>query len=100
VNGQPWPVWDGKTAWLPRGAYVVESASAGSGLRLTSLNGDLRSARTEGAGLEFSYESSARAFAQFNRKPDLVEIDGAPARLEWFGDVLILPRGQHIVSVR
>jgi hypothetical protein len=100
VNGRPWPVWDGATAWLPRGAFVVESAPSAPELRLTSLNADLRSASTDGTGVEFAYESGARAFARFNRKPTSVEIDGAPAELQWFGDVLVLPRGQHIVSIR
>jgi hypothetical protein len=72
--------------------------------RILDFNGNLKSASAEAAGLEFAYESSSRALAILDRAPVSVEVDGAPIRPEVLSSgttyTLILPRGQHIVSVK
>jgi hypothetical protein len=101
VDGRPWPISDGKTIWLPPGAHVIEAATQEPGLRVLDINGDFRSARTVPGGVELAYESSARVFATLSEKPVVVEIDGentVPELLD--GKVLVLPRGQHVVSIR
>lgn len=104
VNGRLWPAWDGELLWLPPGRYEVEPAAEHPPVRLLDFNGELRSAKVAPQGLEFSYESSSRAYAVFDRKPTSVEVDGeaATVRLIEEGDrfTLVLPRGQHWVGVR
>ena len=68
-------------------------------MRLMDFNGDLTSASATSVGLEFAYHSGARAFALLERPARRVEIDGVPCRPETTGNVLLLPRGQHIVTV-
>jgi hypothetical protein len=102
VDGRPWPVSDGKTVWLTPGAHVIEAATATqeAGLRVYDFNGELTSARTIAGGIELAYQSSARVMAVLNEAPGALEIDGetvVPTLLE--GNVLVLPRGQHIVSI-
>lgn len=101
VNGRPWPILSDDTVWLPPGAHVVDAGAASPKLRVTSFNGNLRSASTNASGIEISYSSSSRALATVDRRPEFVEIDGVIVKPEWFGETtLVLPRGQHIVSLR
>lgn len=104
VNGRLWPAWDGETVWIPAGRHEVEPSSETPAVRLLDLNAELRSARTTGSGIEFSYESSSRAYAVLDRKPAAVEIDGEAAGVRVIEDgerfTLALPRGQHWVAVR
>ena len=50
-------------------------------------------------GLEFAYQSAARAMATLERTPNKVEVDGSEVKPEMTGNVLILPRGQHLVTI-
>jgi hypothetical protein len=101
VDGQPWPATDGETLWLPAGTHAVSAAAPRSGPNVTDLNADLKAARAVGAnGLEFSYQSGARAIAILDRAPQRVEIDGVAGAPAMAGPrTLLLPRGQHIVKV-
>jgi hypothetical protein len=101
VDGRPWPATDGETIWLPAGAHAVSAGTPRSGPNITHLNGDLKAARTLGVnGLEFSYQSGARAIAILDRVPLHVEIDGVEGAAATAGlKTLLLPRGQHIVKV-
>jgi hypothetical protein len=105
VDGQLWAAQDEDTLWLPAGAHAVEPAPPGGGPRLVALNGELRSAVATGAhGLEFTYQSDARAIAIVSRKPVSLQIDGVEqppsAFLHPMSPVtLLLPRGQHFVTL-
>jgi len=99
VDGQPWPALDGHAIWLPAGPHSVEPAPVPAPLRLLALNGDLRAARVlSSSSIEFSYQSSARAIAIFDRTPATLEIDGAAAPPP-SSTFVLLPRGQHVVTV-
>ncbi len=104
VNGRLWPATDGKTVWLPPGPHVIERAAADPPLRLTDLNGVLRTAAAANGGIEFSYEADSRAIAVFDKRPSGFLLDGEPADLAAeegpAGFVVVLPAGQHIVSAR
>lgn len=101
VDGQPWPVQSDSLLFLPAGAHSVEAGGESPALRVTHFTGELTSAQVlDGHAVELAYKSSARAFAILNRKPIHVEIDGAAYPPELAGaDALILPRGQHIVTI-
>jgi hypothetical protein len=49
--------------------------------------------------MEFAYQSSARALATMDHTPHKIEIDGAEMKPVMSGNVLILPRGQHLVTL-
>jgi hypothetical protein len=101
VDGQPWPVRDAETVWLPAGVRSIEAAQIESGPWLVRLNGELKAARSVDAHtIEFTYQSAARAIAVLNRTPLKVEIDFVPATAIRGGPkTLLLPRGQHIVTL-
>ena len=101
VDDLPWPVVDGETLWLPPGAHAVEAGKDLPGLHLVRLNAELQDARRVGVdGVEFSYESSARAIAVFDRRPLKLLLDGADEPLQLAGpNTILLPRGQHIVTI-
>jgi hypothetical protein len=99
VDGALWPLTDGTTAWLPAGTHVVETAAKAPGIRVLGLNGDITSARSTSDGTEFSYRSNARAMAILDGTPVRLEIDGMETTPQMTGNVLILPRGQHIVRL-
>jgi hypothetical protein len=99
VDGKPWPVLNEKTLWLPRGPHSIEPSAKATALKILDFNGDLKSAKATTDGLEFAYQSSARAMATLEHTPGKVEIDGAEVKPEMTGNVLILPRGQHLVTL-
>jgi hypothetical protein len=99
VDGKPWPVLNEKTLWLPRGPHSIEAAQKATALRMLDFNGELKSAKVNTDALEFAYQSSARAMATLEQAPRKVEIDGAEVKPEMIGNVLILPRGQHLVTL-
>ena len=99
VDGKPWPVLNGKTLWLPRGPHAIEPAGKPTSVQILDFNGDLKSARVSGDGIEFAYQSSARAMATLEKTPRKLEIDGAEVKPDMAGNVLILPRGQHLVTI-
>ncbi len=99
VDGRPWPVLNSKTLWLPRGAHSVESSAKPVPLKMLDFNGELKSAKVISDGIEFAYQSSARALATLEHAPRKLEIDGAQVSPEMSGNVLMLPRGQHLVTL-
>jgi hypothetical protein len=109
VDGRVWPVTDDRTLWLTRGAHIIEAMPAQSSLpqaavehasmRMLDFNGELTSAVSTSAGIEFTYESSARALALLDRTPLRIAIDGKEAHPQFAGKVMLLPRGQHLVTI-
>jgi hypothetical protein len=76
----------------------LEIATADPVLRFTDLNAELLSAKALANGVEFVYQSSARAFALLDREPARLEIDGEVVEGLVEGKLLKLPRGQHLVT--
>lgn len=68
-------------------------------MRVLDFNGDLKSAKSMVASIEFSYQNNARALALLDRVPTHVEIDGEEVKPDMRGNVLVLPRGQHFVTL-
>lgn len=99
VDGRPWPVRDAGVVWLPAGRHVVEVAQKDTSAHLLDLNAELRGANVSAKGFDIAYQSNSRALARLERVPAKVELDGAPVKLQMIGDVLVLPRGQHLLSV-
>jgi hypothetical protein len=104
VDGRLWPVRDDAVVWLPAGAHAVEPTDLAPPLRLLALNGNLRSAGATARSIEFAYQSSARALALVDKRPRVIELDGETAKIEvrdaGGAYLLLLPRGQHLVSVQ
>jgi hypothetical protein len=65
---------------------------------LVDLNAELHSAAVISGGIEFTYRSSARALATFETLPARFQIDGTEAHPMTVGNVVVLPRGQHVVT--
>ncbi len=99
VDGKPWPVASDTTVWLPGGTHSVEPGSKAAGLRVTGFNGELKSASITSTGVQLAYRSSARALATVDPLPRRVEIDGAEVQPQVSGNVLFLPRGQHLATL-
>lgn len=95
VDGALWPVNDGHTVWLPPGPHKIEPAPEQPFLRLMDFNGFLESATSLPKGIEFRYQSSARALAVFDRQPAKLEVDGGAVAVS--SATIQLPRGAHKV---
>ena len=100
VDGKPWPLASDTTVWLPRGAHTITVAAQRPPLRVLDFNGDVTMAAVIPQGIEFAYQSSARAMAMLERAPARVQIDGVDQAPAMLGNVLLLPRGQHLVTLR
>ena len=99
VDGKPWPFASDAAVWLVPGAHVIEPAPQPVPLRVLDFNGDLKTAAITAGGVEFAYKSNARALALLERAPARLEIDGVERAAEMSGNVLLLPRGQHLVNL-
>ena len=97
VDGLPWPVQSGDTAWLPVGQHLVEPGSADLPLRVLGFNGTLLNARWTGFTVELEYQSESRAAALLDQKPAGARVDGKePLVFSGPGHTtLLLPRGHH-----
>jgi hypothetical protein len=101
VDGGAWPFRSADTLWLPAGVHVVEPSAKETPLRIRDFNGELKSASATAGAVEFSYESTSRALAVLHGSPSGLEVDGEPRDLALLpGNVLALPRGQHLVRLR
>jgi hypothetical protein len=98
VDGQAWPVRDASTLWLPAGKHTIEAGGTDPSMRIEDFNGSIKSAVWTGRAVEFTYESNSRVFCRLSKAPSAIEIDGEPGVVA--GAQIVLPRGQHIVSVR
>ncbi|MBL8178923.1 MAG: hypothetical protein JNK48_29890, partial [Bryobacterales bacterium] len=103
VNGAPWPVRDDGVVWLPAGKHTVEAGAESPQVRLTELNAELKAVRSDATSIEFSYESSARAFARIDKPIRRLSIDGTVTEPKiWIFEeswILVLPKGQHLVTI-
>jgi hypothetical protein len=99
VDGKLWPLTDGATVWLPPGTHSIEAAAQTPAIRVLDFNGDLKSASAANGGLEFIYQSSARAIAIVDRPPKSLAIDGVPSAPQMLGNALLLPKGQHLIQL-
>ena len=75
----------------------MEPTNQQSALRLLDFNGNLKTAVSLPAGMEFTYDSAARAIAIFDKVPSKAELDGTPIPL--MGATLKLPKGKHKITV-
>ncbi len=100
VDGRLWPVASESTVLIPRGMHSIERADKTPALRLIDFNGELKTAASLAGGIEFAYSSSARAMARLDRAAKRIEIDGAEWHPQIAGEVLLLPRGQHLVTIQ
>jgi hypothetical protein len=101
VDGKPWPIASDAAVWLTRGAHVIEPAppAQSPSVRVLDFNGDLKMAEVTPGGIEFAYQSSARALALLEHAPSKMEVDGVESTPIMSGNVLVLPRGQHLVAL-
>jgi hypothetical protein len=99
VDGKWWPFASDTLVKLPPGVHTVETALKAPPLRVLDFNGDLSSAATTATGVEFAYQSSARAMAVLDHPLAKLEIDGVDQTPQLLGNVLFLPRGQHMVAI-
>jgi hypothetical protein len=101
LDGENWPVRDDQHIWVPAGKHVLRASPNPTALRVLDFNGALISAANHPDGVELNYESSSRAFAQMDRRPVRLVIDGNPSPLNLCGDfVVCLPRGKHKVLIQ
>jgi hypothetical protein len=100
VDGRLWPAASDSAVLLARGMHSIERAEKAAPLRLIDFNGELKSASALAGAIEFAYSSNVRAMARLDRMPKRIEIDGAEWHPQIAGEVLMLPRGQHLVTIQ
>lgn len=99
VDGRPWPVRSDDTLWLPAGAHTIEPGAGETAARITDINAALTTATATPRGIEISYRSDSRALARLDRQPRTIDIDGAASTPAFLEGALVLPKGQHIVTL-
>ncbi len=104
VNGEPWPLADRETVWLPRGRFRIEAAVHPPPGRVLWLNAEPLAAGVEDRDVVIRYRSTAVAPVLLDRGPSQTLLDGEPfeagweqTRTHWAGR---LPAGEHEVRLR
>ncbi len=105
VNGEPWPITNGLTQWLPAGRSRLEpSTRLNLAGRVLHLNAELLGADSGPGWVSFRYRSKPRPIALLDRRPGALEIDSQAAepnleqtKTHW---ALRLPRGEPCVILR
>jgi hypothetical protein len=59
----------------------------------------LISASYAGEEIQLAYRASARVLAVLDRTPERMEIDGVKTEPVMYGNTLVLPKGQHLVTL-
>ena len=99
VDGRPWPVASGEVIWLPAGTHTIEPAPKAAPGRVLDFNGELISASWAGEEIQLAYRAGARVLATLDRTPAKLEIDGVKTEPVMQGYTVVLPRGQHLVTL-
>ncbi len=112
LDNQLWPAWDGSDVLVPAGTHRITATERNFrflntsllDLHLVRLTANLESVVPNTGGLEFTYDSSFRALALFNREPFEIRLDGkiyeeTPASSSGLWSVR-LPSGRHHVIIR
>ena len=99
VDGKAWPIRDATTIWIPAGKHTIQPGGGEPELLLENFNGSLKSAAWNGRGIDLTYESSSRVFCRLSKAPAYLEVDGEVVATGP-GAQIVLPRGQHFVTVR
>ena len=103
LDGQPWPVEDKTSVFVPAGKHRLRPGVSIPPVRVSDFNGDIRMARIEPASILLAYQSQTRAIATIDAPVSSVEVDGnafwraAGAEPQFF---FVLPAGQHVVTLR
>jgi hypothetical protein len=97
VNGEPWPLLDDSTLWLPPGAFAIESLPTPPPLRILDTSATVLSVSSLPQGFEIAYRASSRAYFLLDC-PVSVALDGKPHPPP-SNNLLILPRGQHLITL-
>ena len=99
VNGEPWPLADRETVWLPRGRSEVTPAKLPPPGRILWLNAEPLSARIEGRAVLVDYRAEAPAPILLDRGPTRTLLDSQPFDADWQQTsthwVGRLPPGRH-----
>ena len=99
VDGHAWPVRDSAVLWIPAGRHTIEPGGADPAVWVEDFNGSIKSAVWTGKSVELAYESTSRVFCRLSKVPVSLEIDGE-AVPSGTGMQVVLPRGQHFVTLR
>jgi hypothetical protein len=103
VNGEPWPLADRETVWLPRGRFEITQAKLPPPGRVLWLNAEPLSARIEGRAVIAAYRAEAPAPILLDRRPSETLVDGRPYEANWEQTsthwVGRLPPGKHEVHL-
>lgn len=103
VGGEPWPLADRETVWLPRGRFELSPAGLPPPGRILWLNAEPLSARVDGRSAVIRYRSTAAAPILVDRRPSRTLVDGREhdagweqTATHWAGR---LPRGTHALRL-
>jgi hypothetical protein len=104
VDGKPWAARNDATLWLPAGTHSLESSEKVQTVRLLDFNGVLESVDEErNRAITITYKSAGRAIALMDRRVTGISMDGSSAEIHAAdgaeGHVLLLPRGEHSVTI-
>ncbi len=103
VDGKPWAALNDAVLWMPAGTHSVQPGATPAPVRVLDFNGTLEGVESSGHKTLITYRSSTRAIALLDRNSTRVDVDGAQfcttAEQTKGGFLLLLPRGQHTVTV-
>jgi hypothetical protein len=100
LDGKPWPFHDRASLLIPAGRHTVAAGITEPSVSITDFNGALKTVITERETVEFSYRNATRAIAVLAAPAASIEVDGTAYSDDAKDNVVILPAGEHVVTIR
>lgn len=100
IDGAAWPVHTDSVVLVPAGNHTISAGFAESPVQLTDFNGDIQRILPEKEAVDISYVSRSRAIAILACPVSGIEVDGTPFETPRGEAALLLPAGQHILTLR
>lgn len=101
LDGRLWPVQSDTSVFVPKGKHRLSPGFAKLPVRVVDFNGQIRTAAVTKDGVEIAYTSQSRAILKIDVPVTSIEVDGMPRRKAGPDErTLLLPQGQHVVTLR
>ncbi len=100
IDGRLWPVGDGNWLLVPSGRHQITPAVKPADIGLRDFNGEIRSAVSSLGRTEIAYASRTRAIAVLAKPVPWIEVDGVRLKDDPCGDSVLLPAGEHVLTLR
>lgn len=99
LDGKVWPLHDARFVLVPAGKHQLNSGVKNATVVVSDFNGEIQSAVNSKDRVDLAYTSRSRAVAVVASPVSSIEVDGAALPKNTDATSILLPAGQHVVTL-